>query len=160
MKGNTFFSINHKSNSKFFSIKLFVLAQSILLINALLFDFLINKFGLASGFENETLFSSLNEKYLMVLLFAPLFETVVFNLLMNEFWNKFFNIITTIVLSSVLFAIFHFYSLYYMFFAFVGGLVFNSFYFHFRKNFNIYIAFLLTWLLHFNHNFIGIILDK
>ncbi|WP_394369470.1 CPBP family glutamic-type intramembrane protease [Aurantibacter crassamenti] len=96
----------------------------------------------------------------MALVYGPIIETLIFNMFLNEIICKFLNKYATIIISSLVFAAIHFYSLYYVFFAFIGGVVLNTLYFYCKINWSMYLAFFVTWLLHFNHNLIGIILNK
>lgn len=138
-------------------IIVFVICQVALALSALLNDMIVSTSG--QGGVDE--FESFQEKVMLVLFVAPVFETLVFNLLLNEVFFKYIkNIYVCIVLSSLLFGLIHYYSLTYVLFAFLAGLIFNRFYFWIRFEKGILTATLCVLLLHFNHNLYGLLLGK
>jgi len=138
-------------------ISVFVLCQILLALLAIFNDLISNAFQ-QSGIDE---FDSFKEKVFLVLVFAPIFETIVFNLILNEIFFKLFGkAVYAIILSSILFGLIHYYSWTYVISTFLAGLVFNGFYFWIRKQNGFWLATLGVFLLHFNHNLIGILLGK
>lgn len=150
--------MNFDYSMVFKKIKPFLLAQLALFLLAIAFDFLIVKYNLDSGFDSADIFSSKTQKIILVIVFAPLIETLIFNLLVNEFLMKFLDYKLIIFFSSMLFAIIHFYSLYYALYAFFGGIIFNFIYFKYR--YSALTSYLIVTLLHLNHNLLGLLFDK
>lgn len=139
------------------AVIVFIICQTILILLATLNELVISEL-MQSGSEA---FKSFQEKVLLVLFIAPIFETLIFNLLLNESFFKFIhNVIYCIILSSLFFSSIHYYSLSYIFFTFLAGLVFNSFYFWIRNYKGYRVATLCVFLLHFNHNLMGLFLGK
>jgi membrane protease YdiL (CAAX protease family) len=138
-------------------ILVFIICQIILALFAIYNDLIVNTFS-QNGIEE---FKSFQEKIILVLVVAPLFETLIFNLLLNEVFFKLTSkIIYCIILSSFFFSLIHYYSLTYVSFTFLAGLTFNGFYFWIRKDKGYKVAVLSVFLLHFNHNLIGVMLGK
>lgn len=135
----------------------FLLCQLCLMALAYTNDFFVRNSS-TGGIED---FNSFQEKVILVLVVAPVFETIIFNVLLNELFYKFFaRMIPCIVLSSILFGLIHYYSFTYIFFTFLAGIIFNGLYFSVRKDKGFKIAALVVFLLHFNHNLIGLLLGK
>jgi len=135
----------------------FFASQLVLTLIAIFNDLIVSTSS-QGGIED---FASFKEKVTLVLIIAPIFETLIFNLLLNELFFKFLHkTIYCILLSSFLFGLVHYYSPVYIIFTFLAGLVFNGFYFWIRKDKGWKIATLCTFLLHFNHNLIGLLLGK
>jgi len=127
------------------------------IVRIILFNIIAKEFNIKSGFVELT--ESLSIKFFIIVLFAPLIETVIFNFsilfaLSKVFKNKYL----IITLSSFLFGLMHYYSLAYVIFAFLGGLIYNSFFYICWQRYNILKAFIFTLLLHSVHNFTGFIL--
>ena len=138
-------------------IFVFVICQVVLALLALLNDMIINTLG-GGGIDE---FKSFQEKIMLVLFVAPVFETLVFNLFLNEVFFRYIkNVYVCIVLSSLLFGLIHYYSFTYVLTTFLAGLVLNWFYFWVRHKKDMLIATLCVLLLHFNHNLMGILLGK
>lgn len=138
-------------------LPVFGICQLILVLIAVVNDLIISSSSQA-GVEE---FGSFTEKIILVLFVAPVFETLIFNLLLNELVYKFTGkIVYCIILSSFFFSLIHYYSITYVFFTFLAGLVFNGFYFWIRRQKGYKIATLVVFLLHFNHNLIGLLLGK
>jgi len=138
-------------------ISVFAVCQLVLVIQAITNDLIIRTSS--QGGIGE--FESIQEKIFLVLIFAPVFETLIFSLIPNEVLYKITRkAIYPIIISSFLFSLIHYYSITYVIFAFLAGLVFNGFYFWIRKQKGIGMATLGVFLLHFNHNLIGLLLGK
>lgn len=138
-------------------VLVFIACQLILAFLAFFNELVINN----SNHNGIDEFDSFQEKIILALIIAPVFETLIFNLLLNEVFFKFINNASyCIILSSILFGLIHSYSIVYIFFTFLAGLVFNSFYFWIRKDKGYKLAALCVFLLHFNHNLIGVLLGK
>jgi hypothetical protein len=135
-----------------------VITQLLLACLAFTNDYLVNSTTENDGIE---VFRSLSEKIRLVLFIAPIFETLVFNLLFNELIFKISeNKRITIVISSIFFGLIHFYSIVYVFFTFLAGILFNNYYFKIRDKKGYLLASFLVFLLHFNHNGLGLLLGK
>ena len=133
--------------------------QALLFATAWLNDTLINLPN--SEVDSGQTFNSWEEKIVLVLMIAPLLETLIFNLALNELL---FHLIkrpfVVVIISSVCFGLIHTYSLTYMFFTFLGAIGMNAFYFHVRENYSVLKSTLFVVIIHFNHNLIGILLEK
>ena len=143
--------------SKRIIIKCFF-AQVLILLIALLNEYFINATQ-SKGFDLE--FNSPLEKLLVIGLIGPFVETMIFNIGINEIllnWMKSKTIV--IIISSALFSLSHSYSLVYVFFTFLSGLVFNSLYFEVRDSKQWWHAGLVVFIIHSIHNILGLILGK
>ena len=139
------------------SVIVFVICQLLLVLLAMFNDLIIN----TSSQDGIQDFDSFQEKIILVLFVAPVFETLIFNLLLNEVFLKFIgNTFYCILFSSFFFSLVHYYSLTYIIFTFFAGLVFNGLYFWVRQYKGYKIAVLCVFLLHLNHNLIGLLLGK
>ncbi len=136
----------------------FIIHQLLLALSASINDYVVNSTVENDGLE---LVGTLSEKIWLALFIAPIIETLIFSLLSNELFLKLFkNKIIAIVLSSVFFGLTHSYSLAYVFFSFLAGFLLNNYYFIVREKKGYLLATLLVFLLHFNHNGIGLLLGK
>lgn len=138
-------------------INLYYLFLIILILNISLIlfaNYLKLDFG-ESGLENK---SRLNIFFLVVI-FAPIFETLLFNvapvkLLQLLFKNKYI----ILLLASLVFSLIHTYSLAYLIITYIGGLSFNFFYMTSEKRKGFAFSITFTVLLHALYNLVGFLL--
>jgi hypothetical protein len=94
-------------------------------------------------------------KIFIIIIIAPIVETLIFNLLPNQILNKFGinNKFLLVIIPSIIFSIFHLYHPIYGIMALIGGIIMNWYflYSHDKKK----IAFLLVALLHSSYNLYG-----
>lgn len=135
----------------------YLVAQSLGILIAFANEYAIN-FTASKG--NDSVISEY-DKWVYGVIIGPIFETLVFNSFLNEVLIKIIpKKIVVIIISSLAFSLMHDYSYIYMISTFLAGLILNTFYFHLRNEYGIWIAFLVTLMLHVNHNLIGILLGK
>ena len=81
----------------------------------------------SSGFQ----FSSLTEEFILAVLFAPIFETLIFQALILKKSLKYFNNnkLVAIILSASLFGLSHYYSIPYVIKATLAGVLYGLLYF-------------------------------
>lgn len=137
----------------------FVITQILLFLIGWITIFVIDNYQIGETPYFE--FSTDTELIIIALIIAPFFETLVFNLILNElFFLLMKKILLIIFITSLLFSLTHIYNWVYLCGAFLAGISFNFYYFQVRQNFNYKLAGFLVWGLHFNHNGIGLLLDK
>jgi hypothetical protein len=140
-----------KDNSKLF--RLFVIYLTLAIINGYLFNFLANESGLEVDYGFEKVDPIV--KFLAIVVLAPVLETYLINyypIKILEKW-KVQSKIHLIIIPSILFSLFHYYNLIYVFMAFFGGLIMNSYYIKNRELSNRAIYWLM--LLHSMYNLFG-----
>ncbi len=98
------------------------------------------------GFKN---LGSLYNEFILVILIAPLFETLLFQYGIIEIVRKKFTPLVCCSISALIFALMHTYNLFYFFFAFLGGLLFAYLYFIGKSIIN---GFLLAFSVHLIYN--------
>lgn len=108
--------------------RLFLIYFTLAIINGYLFNFLANN----SESEVDYGFEGMNPiiKFLAIVVIAPVLETYLINyypIKILERW-KVHNRILLIIIPSIIFSLFHYYNLIYVFMAFFGGLIMNSYY--------------------------------
>lgn len=136
---------------------LYILTQFLVAILAFINDYIVQNTS-QSGAEE---FDSLSRKIVLALAIAPLFETIIFNLLLNELFYKFIKKEKiVIIISSLCFGLIHYYSWTYVAFTFLAGIFFNNYYFKVREKKGYLFAAFLVFLMHFIHNGIGLLLGK
>jgi membrane protease YdiL (CAAX protease family) len=103
------------------------------------------------------------EKILIILIIAPIIETLTLNLLPIKIFKKIIksNLIT-IILTSSIFAFMHYYSFLSILKSFVSGIIYNGFFLVVETKYQVLIkAILLTILLHSFYNLFGfLIIEK
>ncbi|WP_370407624.1 CPBP family glutamic-type intramembrane protease [Tenacibaculum dicentrarchi] len=146
-----------KNITKYRTSFLFIIILLINVIISLSLNLLDVDFG-----DNELKEYSIYAIFFLVVIFAPIFETVIFNLLpikilqyFNFFKKKPFY---TIFVASIAFALTHTYSIGYVLMTYIGAITINTFFITLETKGNTTRAFLLTVLLHSAYNFIGFLL--
>ena len=136
-------------------IQLFFLILLFKIINGFVFTYINNSFY---KLEN-TIFEkfSKNELFYIAVVFAPIIETLIFQLSLYKFLNqiRIKNTIVIIILMSFAFSQAHWYHWLYVIAAFINALFLNYFYVYVLKNKNELIAVLLTMVLHSSYNLFG-----
>jgi hypothetical protein len=136
-------------------VQLFFLTILFKIINAYVFTYINNSFF---KLENR-IFEAFSEKemFFIVVVLAPIIETLIFQLCLFQFLIKtrINNQSIIIILMSITFSLFHWYHWLYVLAVFVGGLFLNYFYIYVLKNKNELTAVLLTILLHSTYNLFG-----
>ncbi len=111
--------------------------------------------------ENE-IFEQLSEKemFFFAIVFAPIIETLIFQLFLYRLLDKtrINNTSIIIIVMSFAFSQAHWYHWLYVVAAFINGLFLNYFYVYILKNKNELIAVLLTIALHTSYNLFGFFL--
>ena len=117
------------------------------IISIVIFEALTLLYKFDNGFQEFT--ENLFEKFIIIVVIAPLIETLIFNYFLQKVLSKFIkNTFYLIFISSLIFAFAHCHSIIYIFFGFFGGLILNLFYFLNKKDRSIKYAFWMTFLLH------------
>lgn len=90
----------------------------------------------------------------IVVFYGPFIETLFFQfMLIWIFYNILESYKISIVISAITFSVFHFFNIYYAVAAFGGGLIYATFFTIIHKEYKSwFIALLLTFLLHLEHN--------
>lgn len=136
-------------------VKLFLVLLLLKILNSYFFTYLNNRFF---KLENRT-FDNLEEGelFFMVVIAAPIIETLICQYILYEFLNylKVKNTIVLIVLMSIIFSLGHNYHWLYMVATFFSGLILNYLYISILKNRGEWIAILLTILMHSSYNLFG-----
>ncbi|WP_394759208.1 type II CAAX prenyl endopeptidase Rce1 family protein [Flavobacterium sp.] len=115
----------------------------------------INKFtGIKLGSENK--FDSNLEAFFVAIVFAPIFETLLFQFLIiyqtHESYKGKYVKQLSIFISSVLFGLSHFYSIYYVLFALVAGYILATSFYYFKEKTNYLSAIFYITLVHLLSN--------
>jgi len=135
-------------------IQLFILILLFKIINGYTFNYINHRFF---KLENAV-FDTFSEKelFLLVVIFAPVIETLIFQLFLYQLLDKIkVNSVSIVILMSIAFSIAHWYHWLYVIAAFINGLFLNYFYAYILKNRNELIAVLLTIVLHSSYNLFG-----
>lgn len=137
------------------TIQFFFLLLLFKILNGYTFNYLNNTF-----FHLETPFFEeipANELFFLLVVFAPIFETLTFQLLLFRLLNhlKIKNTLIIVILMAFAFSQAHWYHWLYVVGTFVNGLFLNYFYVYIYKNKNELIAVLLTIALHATYNLFG-----
>lgn len=136
-------------------IQFFFLILLLKIVNGYLFTYINNSFF---KLEN-TIFEKFSESelFFMAVVFAPIIETLIFQLFLFRLLNqiRIKNTLAIIILMSVVFSQAHWYHWLYVVAAFISGLLLNYFYVYILKNKNELIAVLLTIALHSSYNLYG-----
>lgn len=103
-----------------------------------------------------------NEMFFLAVVFAPIFETLIFQLFLFRLLNKMRikNTLIIVILMSVAFSQAHWYHWLYVVATFINGLFLNYFYLYIHKKKNELIAVLLTIVLHSSYNLYGFLFVK
>ena len=134
---------------------LFIIVLAIQICIALVFNLLKFNFGNQSDL-NEIPFI---HKLLLIIVFAPFFETIIFNISIIAILKSILkNKLVIIILASLIFSLFHIYSLPYVIMTFLGGIFLNTFYLLTKEKKGILISGILTFFIHSIYNLIGFIL--
>lgn len=136
-------------------IQFFFLSLLFKILNGYIFNYLNQTvFLLETPFFEET---PANELFFLVVVFAPIFETLICQLLLYRLLKhlKIKNTLIIVILMSFVFSQGHWYHWLYVVGTFVNGLFLNYFYIYIYKNKNELIAVLLTIALHASYNLYG-----
>ncbi|MBU2525503.1 MAG: CPBP family intramembrane metalloprotease [Bacteroidetes bacterium] len=137
--------------------KTFFLFVGILIIQIIL-ALIPNFFDVDFG-ENSMENKSLLHIFFLVVIFAPILETMFFNVLPVELLNSFIkNKYLIILLASIVFALIHTYSVAYLIMTYFGSIGLNAFYLVVKEKKGLLMASGLTILLHSIYNLIGFLL--
>lgn len=123
--------------------------------NGYFFNYLNDKYIHYSSNENGLSEFSKLVKFIIIVIIAPLVETLIFNLFPNEILKKFGinNNFLLVIIPSIFFSLFHLYHPIYSLMAFIGGLIMNNYYLYNQKK--CANAFLMVALLHSSYNLYG-----
>ena len=135
-------------------IQLFILILLFKIINGYTFNYINHRFF---KLENAV-FDTFSEKelFLLVVIFAPVIETLIFQWFLYQLLDKIkVNSVSIVILMSIAFSLAHWYHWLYVIAAFIKGLFLNYFYVYILKNRNELIAVLLTIVLHSSYNLFG-----
>lgn len=137
-------------------IKILLIFISISLLFAFIFDIIINKIRVNPKLNyDDPLKSNLILKFILNVFFVPLLETLILTLIPYVIISfKVKNILFKLFALSVFFSLAHFYSLSYMIFGFVSGLLINGFFIIIEKKQNLNSAFIFTVIYHSLYNLI------
>ena len=148
------FEIRRNSFPSLFKIS-FSLVTLNFIVNFIFYKILFNK---VTNKVDQNLFGdSLFEEFALVVVLAPILETILFQFLPAYFFTKRIGRIGVILLSSFLFGISHFYNFSYMIFGIIIGLMFIlGYYYSDKKNVN---PILCVFFAHFTYNIIAFFLN-
>jgi hypothetical protein len=136
-------------------IIVFIFCFVIAIANGYFFNYLNDKYFHYSSNANGLAEFSEGAKFFIVIVAAPIIETLLFNLLPNLLLNKIRvrDTFLLILIPSIIFSVFHLYHPLYAVMAFIGGIIMN-WYFLFSHN-KKGISFWLVVLLHSCYNLYG-----
>jgi hypothetical protein len=102
------------------------------------------------------------EELIFVVVFAPIIETVIYNLLVFQLYKIFKNIPFLVIFSASVFAISHYYSVGYVIKSFINGLFYASCYgiFIIRLENDLYKPAVFVFVVHSAHNLTGFIIEN
>lgn len=136
-------------------LKLFFLLLFLKIVNGYLFNFINRSFF---KLENK-IFEQIpeNEFLFLAVVFAPIIETLIFQLFLFRLLNKIGikNTIVIVIIMSVAFSQAHWYHWLYVVGTFVNALFLNYFYVYVHQKKNELTAVLLTIALHSSYNLYG-----
>ena len=137
--------------------KLFLVFFLLIFIYDVLSSIVVNAFfpSTFAHISDEINSYELFVQFFLLMLIAPLFETLIFQVIIIEGLHKFKFIPSAIIvlISAVVFAVAHHYNIIYMLAVFPVGLIFSYYYFILRED--KYIAFLSVCALHSATNLIA-----
>ena len=144
-------------NGRWSKVIIFFFASFLLnLLNAYFFDWFRDYLGMRGKDVNEVWDTEL-QKILVIIFFAPLIETLIFQTAQIElFLYLFKKKWISMLLSASVFASIHYYDILYIVMTFVGGIILSLFYIY-AKKLSTFTAFFLTFLLHLTHNLYGLL---
>lgn len=142
--------------NRFDLLKEFLIYYVISTTNILIFNFIASSLEIKSGFKEVS--DDLLEKFIIIVLFVPIIETLILNYLPQKIIKKFTtNNWLIISICSLIFGIMHFYSLIYFIYGIVAGIILNNYYLQTNIKAGERKAFWLTSFLHSIHNLTGFI---
>lgn len=141
-------------------IKFFFLLLLFKISNSYLFNYINIRFFNLENRNFEQL--SENEFLFLVVVFAPIIETLIFQLFLYNLLSRIGikNEIIFILLMSFAFSQMHWYHWLYVIAAFINAIFLNYFYLYVYRKKNEIIAVLLTILLHSSYNLFGFLFVK
>ena len=144
-------------NKHFEITRLTFLCLLIAIVNGYFFSSLNERYFHFSSNGNDMNELSSEGKLFVILIFAPLIETLFFQFLPSQILHelKITKQLYLVLIPSVLFSLVHFYFWLYMVMAFIGGIILNYYYIEMKKISKF--SFLLTLLLHFLYNLYGFV---
>lgn len=144
-----------KKLENFKIIKLFLIIFTLKILNGNIFNYLNNNYFLLETPFFEKIPE--NELFFLVVIFAPIFETLIIQFFLYRLLTKLRieNIYIKIIIMSFAFSLAHHYHWLYMVATFVGGLLINYFYVSVLKLRNELQAVFLTMALHASYNLFG-----
>ncbi len=134
------------------AIKIFLVSKVLTLLTDFLFSSLVSNFSLI---KEGPSFISQSDSFMFiiqVIFLAPIIETLLFNYCVQEFFEKNKRRLTGVVVSTFLFALTHCYSVYYVIYTFLIGLVFSFSYLIIRGSNSKFSSFSIIAFAHFLHN--------
>lgn len=155
---NQEFICNYKSfsNKKYYNILFFIFYLFLTILNGYIFNWINDTyFNYTNKSENGLKDFTKIEKFSIIVIFAPVIETLIFQYIPNKILEKLKikKKALNIVIPSLLFSLVHYYSPIYIVMTFISGVLLNKFYIECKTKTNIYI--LLTILLHSMYNLYG-----
>lgn len=136
-------------------ITLFLCCLLLSITNGYFFNYLNNRFFHYTSNENGLSEFSKPVKFFIIVIIAPLVESLLLNLfpilILKKFGIK--NKLLVIIIPSIIFSLFHLYHLLYGAMALIGGIIMNSYFIYSHDK--IKTAFLLLVLLHSSYNLYG-----
>ncbi|SMO35785.1 hypothetical protein SAMN06265171_101257 [Chryseobacterium rhizoplanae] len=135
-------------------IIIFIVSFAAALLNGYFFNYINNAYFQIESNNTEN-FSQI-EKIIIILMIAPILETLIFQHILYLVLKKIKiqNDILCIVIMSIIFSSMHYYNWLYMVMTFFGGLILNNLYLYYYKHNNKY-CFILTVLFHALFNLYG-----
>lgn len=136
-------------------LETFVIFLLVHLAWALCFDYVLSLYlGANHTTFDGVSFTSRKDQIYLSYIFAPIFETLIFQLfpiwtILNIFENK----TLAIVVSSLLFASVHTYNIFYFVATIGAGIILALYFVQTLSRYNYWIAYFLTILLHSAYNF-------
>jgi len=138
-------------------IFLFILLFAIAILNGYLFNYINNIY-----FNYKSNGNDLNDfkpilKLTIIVILAPIIETLVFQYLPNKLLNKLGvkNEFLLVFIPAMIFGLVHFYFWLYAISAFVGGILLNFLYLYIKNKNQIYVSLLIVFLFHSFYNLYG-----
>ncbi len=137
------------------SIIFFIVSFALAVLNGYFFNYINNAFIHIKNDINLNEFSKV-ETIIIVIILAPLLETLIFQHIIYLFLKKLKvkNDILCIFIMSLLFSLMHWYNWLYVVMIFFSGLILNNLYVYYYKNNSKYF-FILTFLFHSLFNLYG-----
>jgi membrane protease YdiL (CAAX protease family) len=141
-------------------LKTFVIFFVISIVYTFLCSFLVEYFNIPLKNKEDIFEMGKFFKFTLAVIYAPLFETLLFTLLPYLVFSKFSkNMVWFIAITSVLFGLIHTYSVAYVIITFFIGIILNTFFWIVIHKKNMASAFFLTCLFHSLHNLIAFFIN-